>query len=459
MSKRSQAVHTPPAPSHADKLFAPLEARRAQGRSRRDTVKRTSQADWKPSHGRPNPVAELLSANKDRHQELLPIKWGRMDASPFGFFRGAAPLMAMDLGMLPATGLEVQMCGDAHILNLGAYASPDGHLVFDINDFDETLRGPWEWDVKRLATSLVLAGRGSGESKSGGMDAVRAFVESYRAALKVFSEMKVVDLARWEIRPRTGNDSVRTVFEKAERTDAGVLLKKLTVPDKSKMPRFHDLEPVLSHVPEATAKAVLASLKMYRDGLGVDYRHFLDAYRPVDVAFKLVGTGSVGTLDYVVLMLGNGPDDALFLQIKEEVPSCYAPYLPAHRAVTHEGQRVANGQRRIQTVSDPFLGWTTVNGEDYLVRQLSDHKASVDVTKLEGRILTEYGVLCGELLAKAHARTGDAAAISGYCGDSTRLDRAIAKFAVAYADQTERDYSALRQAIKVGKLKTHNLGA
>ena len=432
--------------------FAPLKERRAFGQSLRDVVQRTDQSKWKPSARRPDPVAALVAANKERQPDLLPIKWARMNASPFRFFRGAAALMAGDLATMPTTGLVVQLCGDAHIQNLGAYAAPDGHLVFDLNDFDETIPGPWEWDVKRLATSLVLVGSQAGYRKSDCVAAVRGFVESYRESMDRFSRMKVLDLAKWEVRRHCESGPVRAVLQTAERATPDVTLKKLTVASGKNTRRFRDHPPLLRHVSKAMKEAVVSALVPYRQTLGAERRQVLGAYRPVDVVFKVVGTGSVGTRDYVVLLFGNGPDDPLFLQVKEELPSCYARYLHRAPVFPHQGRRVAEGQRRLQTVSDPFVGWTTLRGSDYLVRQLADHKAVIDPAELKGAALIEYGLVCGEVLAKAHARSGDAAAIAGYCGSSAKLDKAIAQFALAYAEQTELDHTAFAGAIKSGKL-------
>jgi uncharacterized protein (DUF2252 family) len=376
-----------------------------------------------------------------------------MLASPFTFFRGAAPLMASDLAGWPTTGLLVQLCGDAHVVNLGAYAAPDGHLVFDLNDFDETIPGPWEWDLKRLATSIILAGIDAGESRANGALAVRVLVKSYREALARFSEMKVMDLVKWEVRRHTKKGPVRAVLQKAERATPDATLEKLTVLAPGKGRRFHDRPPVLFHVPARTASDVLAALAPYRETLGTDHQQVLDSYRPVDVAFKVVGTGSVGLRDYVVLCEGNIADDPLFLQVKEEQASCYVPYLPGAPIFPHQGRRVADGQHRMQTVTDPFLGWTSIGDAHYLVRQLSDHKAAVDPAELRGDALTEYGLVCGEILAKAHARTGDPAALYGYCGDSTKLDKGIMQFALTYAGQTEMDHAALCQAAKSGKVR------
>ena len=438
---------TPPTPPTAPS--AP--DRRARGVALRQTLRRADQGLWSPAADRPDPVRALVAANAGRRPDLLPIKWARMAASPFGFFRGAAPLMAADLAGWPVTGLAVQLCGDAHVLNLGAYAAPDGHLVFDLNDFDETLAGgPWEWDAKRLAASLVLANRQAGGRDREGADAVRAFVGSYRESLDRFAALRMLDLMAYEVHRHSKNPAVRAILQKAERATPARTLAKLTVPGPDGQPRFHDQPPLLQHVSAADAAKVLAALGPYHDTLGLDRQHALDAYRPVDVAFKVVGTGSIGTRDYVVLLLGRGGDDALFLQIKEELPSAWAPFLPGAGG-GHQGRRVAEGQHRCQTATDPFVGWTSLDGADYLVRQLADHKAAADPATLKGDVLGEYALVCGEALAKAHARTGDAAALAGYGGGADRLDRALADFALAYADQTARDHAALAAALQRGE--------
>jgi uncharacterized protein (DUF2252 family) len=417
-------------------------------------VPRVSQAEFTPEKQR-TALAVLLKAQKGRVSSLLPIKMARMAASPFGYFRGAAPVMARDLAVHPLTGLMVQMCGDAHVRNLGAFAGPDGHLVFDINDFDETIVGPWEWDLKRLATSLVLAGREAGDTERQCNDAVRAFVRTYRQAMDDFAEMGVIDLSRHQVRRLIEKGPVTQVLGRAERSTPVRLLKKLTELDaKSKAHRFFHKPPLLQRVPEEVMVQVLGALDAYRSTLGVERQHMLDEYHPTDVAFKVVGTGSVGTRDYVVLFFGNGLDDPLFIQIKEEPPSCYVPYLPMVPTYLHQGKRVADGQHRVQSVTDPFLGWTRFDGRDYLVRQLSDHKASIEPEELAGAGLLAYAEVCGEIFARAHARTGDAAAIAGYCGDTDKLDRAVVKFVQRYADQTERDHAELVKAIKSGKVRS-----
>jgi uncharacterized protein (DUF2252 family) len=429
------------------------EERQAYGKSCREVLHRVDQANWAPPANRSDPVESLIASNQDRLPELLPIKWGRMAVSPFNFFRGADPLMAADLASLPTTGLRVQICGDAHVRNLGAFAAPDGHLVFDLNDFDETISGPWEWDLKRLAVSLVLAGEDAGSDSGVCKDAVLSLVSTYRQAMERFAELTAIDLARYEVRRHSKVGCVRDVLAKAEHATPKHMLEKLTVVGRDGSRRFADHPPLLHHVPESVAQSVLASLGPYRGTLSPDRQQVLDAYHPFNVAFKVVGTGSVGTRDYVVLYFGHDLDDPLFMQVKEEPPSCYTPYLPDVSPFEHQGRRVAEGQRRMQTVGDPFLGWTSIEGRDFLVRQLADHKAAVDPQDLKGDALIEYGLVCGEILAKAHARTGDAVELSGYCGSADKLDKAIAKFAAAYAEQTARDHALLVKAIKAGKLK------
>ncbi len=428
-----------------------LKERRAAGKALREQVSRKEQGRWQPAPDRADVVDALLAANRGRLPHLLPIKYGRMAASPLGFFRGAVPIMAADLAALPRTGLAVQICGDAHVRNLGAFAAPDGHLVFDINDFDESLPGPWEWDLKRLATSVVLAGRESGNGDGNCKDAVEALARSYRKGLRKFSEMRVLELAKYEIQRHVSRGPVCDVVAKAAHATPDDTLQKYTV-RRNGTRYFVRKPPLLTPVAAATAARVIASLKEYRESLGPDHQVVFDAYRPVDVSFKVVGTGSVGVRDYVVLCFGNGLDDPMFLQIKQEPPSSYAPHLPG-LSFAHEGRRVAEGQHRMQTLSDPFLGWTTIEGAHYVVRQLRDHKASIDPEDLTGEALQEYAAVAGEVLAKAHARTGDGAAIAGYCGTTGKLDEAMREFAIAYAEQTERDHEQLVKAIRRHKIR------
>jgi uncharacterized protein (DUF2252 family) len=434
-------------------MIAPCDGiakRRDHGKSCRQVLHRVDQCLWKPPKTRPDPVELLVKACRDRLPELLPIKWARMATSPFGFFRGSLPLMAADLALLPTTGITVQICGDAHVLNLGAFASPTGALVFDINDFDETIPGAWEWDVKRLATSLVLSGREAAHSDAACKEAVRSFVAEYRKSVNHCSELTVLEIARYTVHRHMEAGPLPELLEKAARATPQHTLEKLTQ-NRDGLRRFKEEKPLLTSVSDKTRGDVLSALKSYRDTLSRERCYFLERYQLADVAFKVVGTGSVGTRDYVILYFGNGTEDALFLQMKEEPPSGYAQYLKA-QVPQNQGERVVEGQRLMQAQSDIFLGWTRMDGRDYLVRQLADHKAAVGSEDLKGRSLAEYAKVCGEVLGKGHARSGDACVLDGYCGDTEKLDSAIAEFAVAYADQSTADYDLFRKAAKKGRL-------
>lgn len=392
---------------------------------------------------------------RGRIPSLATLKYERMLVSPFGFFRGAAPVMATDLAALPNTGIISQICGDAHVRNLGAYAAPDGRLIFDINDFDETCAAPFEWDLKRMATSLVLAGRENGQKSSACREAVHILAVNYRRLAATLAGTPVVELARYQVHRLERVTPVSEALQKAERETPLSTLGRFTEllkTDKAERVRrrFKIESPLLTPLPLAQSRAVLASFAAYRNSLLPERRHFLDQYVPVDVAFKVVGIGSVGLRNYLVYLEGNGENDPLFLQIKEEPGSAYAPYLAIQgaesRAARHHGQRVAEGQRAMQWQSDPFLGWTTIANRDYLVRQLNDHKASVNPEELQGGGLAEYAAVCGELLARGHARSGDVHLITGYLGAGSKQDKfdhALAGFAEAYADQTEADWHAL----------------
>jgi uncharacterized protein (DUF2252 family) len=396
---------------------------------------------------------------RGRVRSLLALKYERMAASPFGYFRGAVPVMAYDLAQIGNTGIVSQLCGDAHVRNLGAFAGPDGRMVFDINDFDETIPGPFEWDVKRMATSLVVAARGIGEKDVRCREAARVFVQRYRMAMLEFARMPVLAVARYQVRRLRSTMTVggllqmaeratpmHTLLELTERRDSGKA-KKVAKGDEAENPGriFKSAPPVLTRMTGAMAGKVIDSLKEYRATLEPQRRWFLAQYKPVDVAFKVVGTGSVGTRDYCVYLEGNGAKDPLFLQIKEEEASAYAPYLAGAKggARHHQGKRVVQGGRAMQLQSDLLLGWTTMEGRDYLVRQLNDHKASIKLEKLQDAGLMEYAEVCGELLARGHARSGDCLELAGYLGGSSRFDDAVVQFAHAYADQTERDWKEL----------------
>jgi uncharacterized protein (DUF2252 family) len=420
------------------------EERRALGQAQRKQVKRQEHALWDVKLRKDDPLQLLAESMKGRVPELVPIKYERMLASPFGFFRGAVPVMAADFSLLRNTGILNQICGDAHVRNLGAYAGPDGRLVFDINDFDETVRAPFEWDLKRLATSLILAAREAGDREGVAKIAVQAFLACYHKAMRSFSAMPVLEVARYQVHRLLKVQPLDMVLRKAERSTPQHTLEALTVASGERR-IFKENRPVLWRLSAEEAAPVLASLVEYRKSLLPERQHILDQYRAVDVCFKVVGTGSVGTRDYCVYLEGNGQQDPLFLQIKEEPGSAYLPYVKKTPRV-HCGRAVAEGQRAMQMQSDPFLGWTTLDGREYLVRQLNDHKASIEVDDLKGEGLVAYAVLCGELLARGHARSGDVQMIAGYMGVGDGFLQALAKFAAAYANQTEKDWESLKKS-------------
>ncbi|MGA7158479.1 MAG: DUF2252 domain-containing protein [Acidobacteriaceae bacterium] len=441
--------------NHADRQAIGLRARKQLARS--------AHADFLLSACSHDPLDLLRASMRDRVARLIPIKYQRMVASPFGFFRGAVPIMAADLSCHPDTGIITQLCGDAHVLNLGAFAALDGRLVFDINDFDETIRGPFEYDVKRLATSLILAGRAAGVKRAARRDAVLHFTDQYRRMMHTFAAMPVLELARYQIHRLAEMEPMPQILSQAGRSTPQKILKSLTEPDASKssggpsqtkantvQPRvFRSEPPTLERLNSREAAAVLAALGPYARTLQPERRHFLDQYSPQDVAFKVVGTGSVGLRDYVIYFEGlSRPHgtDPLFLQMKEEPASAYAPYLPEGSGHAHQGHRVMDGQRAMQLTSDPFLGYTTLEGRDYLVRQLNDHKASLDLEDVTAGSLLGYADVCGELLARGHARAGDPVAIAAYLGGSNRFDRAILGFSRAYADKTEHDWELLKRS-------------
>ena len=431
---------------------ASAQQRISEGKERRSAVSRQEHANLNAKHRVFDPVAVLLASGVGRVRQLLPIKYGRMKESPFAFFRGAVSIMAADLARLPSSELHVQLCGDAHVQNLGSFAAPDGKLIFDLNDFDETIRGPWEWDVKRMATSLVLAGQESGHNRSACRAAAEVFLESYCRSIREFSREPVLQVARHQVHREERIKPVHAALLQSERARPLDLLKKFTENDAHGHPRFRDQRPLFWRVRGQVAKEILRSIDAYREILAPERLHLFDLFRPVDVGFKVVGTGSVGLRNYVVLFEGNGPEDPMFLQIKQEVASAYAKFLPGSRD-QHQGRRAAEGQRAIQPQSDLLLGWTTVGTHQYLVRQLNDHKGSIDLEQLRGGGLNSLGVVAGELLARGHARSGDACQISGYCGAGVKICKALGNFALAYADQTHADYDAFTAAIKAGKVK------
>jgi uncharacterized protein (DUF2252 family) len=430
--------------------------RKAYGRSLRDRVRRIDHDVWVT--GERDVLARLRASEVGRRPNVLPFRRGRMASSPFAFLRGGAAIMAPDLMALPHTGYLVQICGDAHVRNLGAYSAPDGKIVFDVNDFDETCRAPWEWDIKRLAISFVLVARESRTSDAIARDAVSAMVRIWRETLHELADLPAVELARYAPHRFASDGAVGRVLAKAERMSPHHACDKLTLHGPDGVPRFVAAPPAITRRPDGEAAKVLASLDAYRDTVSLSHQQVLASYVPYDVAFKISGTGSIGARNYAVLCSGNGPDDTLVLQVKEALPSTYVaqgwqdPTAPAH-----EGRRVAEGTHRMQTSCDPFIGWTSVGGRPYYVRQLADHKASIDPADLKRSSLVEYARVCGETFAKAHARTADPAVLSGYAGHAEKLDRAIAKLSVTGADQVTADWETLRAAIQRGDVAAADL--
>ena len=449
-----------------------VEERTARGKAARSNVPRSSHAAWEPSRERRPPEDVLLEQAADRVPELVPIRHGRMLASPFAFFRGAAALMASDLTATPHSGLTVQLCGDAHLSNFGGFAAPDRELVFDINDFDETARGPWEWDVKRLAASIAIAGRELGLEPAAQRGAVESAVRSYREAMRQFATLRNLELwyARLDVArilSHTGDRVTakeRSAFKQrvasARAKDHLRALSKLTqLVDGS--PRIVSRPPRIVPVEELfpgerVEEHVRDLIRAYRRSLPVDRRHLLEDYRYAHMARRVGGVGSVGTRTWIVLLIGRDGDDPLFLQVKQAGPSVLERY--ARRGATpNHGRRVVQGQRLMQVDGDIFLGWLRATWaddtpRDYYVRQLWDWKLGAEVELMSPARLTVYGTLCGWTLARAHARSGDRVAIAAYLGSGTAFDRAIATFAEAYADQTERDHAALEKAVRDGRI-------
>jgi uncharacterized protein (DUF2252 family) len=422
------------------------------GQDRRRRLSRSKLGQVQKRRGAFDPIQLLLGTTEGRLPELLPIKYSRMKVSPFAFFRGAVSIMAADLAAQPHTALTVQLCGDAHVQNLGCFEGPDGRLVFDINDFDETIPGPWEWDVKRMATSIVLAGLESGHGTPPCASAVGTFAGAYCKTLEQLAEEPILSAARHQIHRVKKAQPISAALQQAERASPCDLLKKYTDASRHGV-HFKKIDQQIWPLEQGQRQAVLQALPLYRESLAPERLHWFEFFRPLDVAFKVVGTGSVGLRDYVVLMQGNGGQDPLFLQIKQEVASAYAPYL-RHAHFPNHGQRVVEGQRRIQPLSDLLLGWTRIGGHDYLVRHLNDHKGSIELEKLRGAGLSSLASVAGELLARCHARSGDALAIKGYIGSCGKVLKSIAKFALDYAAVTEADFDAFQKAIKAGRVKT-----
>jgi len=448
----------------------------ARGIAARGRVPLARHGLWRPGPDRPDPLEILARQAATRDASLVPMRYGRMAASPFAFFRGAAAIMASDLSTTPVTGLRAQLCGDAHLANFGIFDTPERSHLFDINDFDETLPGPWEWDVKRLAASLEVAGRDLGFDEAARRAAVVACASAYRSRMQQFSEMGNLEV--WHSRigaadlleriaeehdPRLSKKVERDVRKGLQRNHL-TAFGKLTEREDGEL-RFASRPPLLVPIEELLDDAgrrryvevIRTFLTQYRDSLPSAHRALLDGYRYVHLARKVVGVGSVGTRAMVVLMVGRDDGDPLLLQLKEAKRSVLEPYVGLS-AFQQKGQRVVEGQRLMQAASDPLLGWYRLRAldgkrHDFYVRQMWDGKASVDVTNLSSRGLARYGEVCALTLARAHARTGYRISIAAYLGDDGEFDEAVADFATAYADVTERDHARLVSAIEAGQVE------
>jgi len=439
----------------------PMVERRATGRAARGRVPRRRLGDWEPATRGHDALATVLAQNETRVPDLVPIRMSRMSASPWTYYRGAAAVMAADLGAAPHTGIEVQLCGDAHVLNFGLWATPERQLSFDLRDFDETVRGPFEWDIKRYLASLVVLARDVGLNDRVGVAAVCAAMQAYRARIAHYSTAD--ELTIWydvitadELLELFGPEeqeqvSVRLAKRARRRTSAGAARKLTHVVDGRL--RIVDDPPVRVHISDVvpggqTAKLAEETLQAYHDSLPYERRQLLDRFTLVDVVRQVVGVGSVGMQVYLVLLQGRNGKEPLFLQIKQAGPAVYEQFLGPSPYPGH-GERVIRGKRHIQAASDIFLGWTSVRGYDFYVRQFRDMKV-IPNGDLIAPFLVPFAERCAQVLARSHARTGDAMAIAGYIGKGRRFDKAMAEFAVAYADQTAHDHQQLVAAIEAG---------
>ncbi|HXZ05999.1 MAG TPA: DUF2252 domain-containing protein [Ktedonobacteraceae bacterium] len=455
-------------PDEWDRRLNSRTERYAAGKALRSEAPRSSHAKWAPDPERPDPISMLEKANSTRLVQLVPIRYGRMSTSAFAFYRGSADIMAYDLAKTPVSGIQAQLCGDAHLSNFGVFASPERRQVFDVNDFDETLAGPWEWDVKRLAASVVLAGRQNGYAAQDSKQAVLRCIQRYRESIQQFALMNHLDVWYYHLdvesllamaRVKENKKALLRASERASKRTRTETFPKLAEAVDGQY-RIKDEPPLIFHYDELHPSEDnldtgewKAMVKEYLASLPEERRVILMRYRSLDVAQKVVGVGSVGTRCAIVLALGGSEgDDPLFMQIKEAGASVLESYLGASPYPNH-GQRVVVGQRLMQAASDIFLGWMTFNGRDYYARQLRDMKFSAEVETMDPVMFTGYVELCAATLARAHARTGDSAMISGYLGNRDVFDQAIASFAELYADQAERDHAALLAAMKKGRVQ------
>ncbi|MER7722746.1 DUF2252 domain-containing protein [Streptomyces sp. NPDC096323] len=462
-------------PDGHDVRHRTTQQRAALGKAARAVVPRSSHAEFASGPGRADPLKIIEKQSASRLPDLVPVRYGRMSESPFRFYRGAAAVMASDLAHTPTTGLRTQLCGDAHMLNFRLLASPERRLMFDINDFDETLPGPWEWDVKRLAASLVIAGRANGFSTKERAAVVRAGVRSYRESMRTFAGLG--NLAVWyaqfdvdRVRDRfaadlsaRGRERWAQAVTKARSHDTLQVFDKLThvvdgrrriISDPPLITRLEDLLP--DDRRDAMEQQIRTLIGHYGETLQSDRRFLLQRYRVADIARKVVGVGSVGTRCWIVLLLGKDDEDPLFLQAKEADESVLAPHV-GNSTYRTQGERVVAGQRLMQATSDIFLGWERAEGidgrrRDFYIRQLRDWKWVAAAEDMVPRGMRTFGALCGATLARAHARSGDRVAIAAYLGGGDSFDRALVTFAEHYADRNERDHQALLDAIRTGRL-------
>ncbi|HEX4730253.1 MAG TPA: DUF2252 domain-containing protein [Solirubrobacterales bacterium] len=460
---------------------SPPDSPPASGKEARKLASRSSQAAWTPGPDRVGPLEVLAEQDETRVPELVPVRYGRMLASAFTFYRGAAAIMAADLAASPDSGLRVQLCGDAHLSNFGVFQAPDRRLVFDINDFDETLPGPFEWDVKRLAASVAIGARDRGFSGAEGAAAVLSSVGAYRTAMGEFAAMGDLDVwyarldideavAQWQQEAKKADRrKLQKNLDKARNKDSLRALKKLTETVDGHV-RIADRPPLLVPIdrlaeregrdPAEITKLIQGLLHTYSDSLDDQAQVLAARYHYVDAAHKVVGVGSVGTRAWIALLFGRDEQDPLFLQMKEAGPSVLEPFAGASEYDNH-GHRVVAGQRLTQAAGDVLLGWLTVEGldgkkRDFYVRQLWDGKGSAEIETMSASTMATYAGLCGRSLARAHARTGDRQAIAAYLGHSDKFDRAITEFSEAYADQNEADYTVLKDAERAGLLKVES---
>ena len=438
--------------------------RKQEGKEKRNDVPRESLAEFEPASDRPDPVSVVKKSSEGRWEHLIPIRYGRMSKSPFTFLRGSASLMAMDIATTPTPDIRVQVCGDCHLSNFGLYATPERNLIFDINDFDETLPAPFEWDIKRLAASFYVAARNNKFSEKDCRIAARSCIAAYRQAIAKFASMKVLDV--WYARLDIDTIIASAPDEQAKRRRQVIAEKARSRVPETMFPKISkivngrsslvDQPPLIYHPPPKlkAAEALYDTFEQYKKTLPYERRVLLDRYHFEDLAIKVVGVGSVGTRCGVILMMAE-ESDPLVLQIKEANASVLEPYA-GKSEFNHHGERIVVGQRLMQSASDMLLGWTTATSKDhrqFYIRQLRDMKFSVDVEMAPPDQLSNYADTCGWTLARAHARSGDAAMISGYIGKSDVFDRAIGTFARLYSDQTERDHTVFNEAITSGEIK------